>query len=666
MKKHISLILAFILVFSVVSGLSVSADEVYDELFGLPEIKEGYHRYFLLAPEDWFWDESVTPGIFWGEGTEAPESWPGYKANKADADNVYYYDAPQDVKHIIWNNFYEGSDISGSVSRYNKRTEYIPTSDSEHQISYNRMIAVVNQGKFDDTNLNDDYPTCTWYNYYGNGRYGTQSVPEDADTYRYYFYFPDEWQCTLSSTIYIYWWNGTNAHSSYPGVEAKKTNTQGLYYYDIPKDVETICWNNGVEFNETTPENNEYRYNCYADTFNNNGKVYVLDMDKSAYHPGTGRKEYIGDWYYYYGQGEYGLTRNKTDGYYTCRSFGEGNPAPKLETYRYYFYMPEDWENVLSSSAGIYWWEGTNNCRDLWPGYTAHSTNIDGLYYYDVPKDVTSIIWTNLVEDDTWVYDAISSAAKQTANIGTEYYEAGESALYPQGLESFDNMVYVIDYDNLHTELEGTILNGEWYYYYGNGEYGTTSEKSEVFYSTRQLGTLPNYSKTRPAENEITVYFLEKFGRSPIYVNYTSNINGEEITESCELTFMASSAKGTLYYAIIPKNSETIYFSDKNRRTFDIDKYIVHNACFEFDSTVNGKYDYKSYLLDINLNKIEVLSGDTNQDGKITIQDVTAIQKHLANIKKLTGNAKKAADFNDDGKITIKDATAIQRHLAKI
>lgn len=32
------------------------------------------------------------------------------------------------------------------------------------------------------------------------------------------------------------------------------------------------------------------------------------------------------------------------------------------ETYRYYFYMPNDWENSYTQStvAGVYWWGGTD------------------------------------------------------------------------------------------------------------------------------------------------------------------------------------------------------------------------------------------------------------------------------------------------------------------
>lgn len=59
-----------------------------------------------------------------------------------------------------------------------------------------------------------------------------------------------------------------------------------------------------------------------------------------------------------------------------------------------------------------------------------------------------------------------------------------------------------------------------------------------------------------------------------------------------------------------------------------------------------------------------VLVGDANGDGKISIADVTIIQKYLAKIGSMCDNSKKCADINGDGKITVVDATIIQKKIA--
>lgn len=651
MKRCFSLLLALLLALSIVS---VSAEDEKG-LSSLPEVKEGCSRYFFLLPDDWFWDPSNTVGIYWSEGTDACTSWPGYKANKADCENVYYYDVPKDVESIIWNNFYENVNISASLSRYNKRTEYIPTEDSLNEISYDRMIAVVNS-KWKETE-DKPYPPCDWYCYLGGGEYADIVTSEKEEThYRYYFYLPEEWE-TENCTPSVYWWNGTESQSDYIGVKALKTSVKGLYYYRIPKDVDTIFFGNSTDFN---PRSDMYFavINCEFQK----DKVYVIDFDKTYSSIGSATVEYSGDWYYFYGDGTFGTTESKSDKVYSRRSFGGDNPAPVIETNRYYFYMPEDWDNILSTGAGIYWWEGTNNCRDYWPGYRAHETAIDGLYYYDVPKDVTTIIWNNLVKSDiTLPYYSLFSLAKQTFNIGTEYYEAGDSLLYPEGIESFDNMVFVMDYDNPYVELEGTGYDGEWYYYYGGGEYGTTPEKGEVFYNTRQIGTIPEIGKY-PNNDQFEIYFLDTFNCAPVFITYTYGETGEEITESSEMLFEATSDKGSLYSFKIPDSTKSLYFSTDTQRSFDIEKNIAHNATFAFGVTANGKYDYKTYFLSDFLR----ISGDVNLDGKVNVKDATAIQKHLANIESLELLGKAAADFNVDEKITIQDATAIQKKIANI
>ncbi|MBR2724300.1 MAG: hypothetical protein IKB72_02540, partial [Ruminococcus sp.] len=119
-------------------------------------------------------------------------------------------------------------------------------------------------------------------------------------------------------------------------------------------------------------------------------------------------------------------------------------PEQPADTYRYYFYLPEKWLNdstaTTGNTAGIYWWEGTDACGS-WPGYQANKADVDGIYYYDVPTDVTTILWNNFFDGGADVYAPYYKDAVQTRNIGTEYYDAGESDLYPEGTENFDGMI---------------------------------------------------------------------------------------------------------------------------------------------------------------------------------------------------------------------------------
>ena len=56
--------------------------------------------------------------------------------------------------------------------------------------------------------------------------------------------------------------------------------------------------------------------------------------------------------------------------------------------------------------------------------------------------------------------------------------------------------------------------------------------------------------------------------------------------------------------------------------------------------------------------------GDVNGDGKVSITDVTLLQKYLAKVGEIHQNCFKMADVNGDGKVSVADATYIQKKLA--
>ena len=61
----------------------------------------------------------------------------------------------------------------------------------------------------------------------------------------------------------------------------------------------------------------------------------------------------------------------------------------------------------------------------------------------------------------------------------------------------------------------------------------------------------------------------------------------------------------------------------------------------------------------------DAMIGDVTGDGNITISDVTAIQRHVAELELLTEEQLSAADTNGDGEINIADATHLQMYLAE-
>ena len=62
----------------------------------------------------------------------------------------------------------------------------------------------------------------------------------------------------------------------------------------------------------------------------------------------------------------------------------------------------------------------------------------------------------------------------------------------------------------------------------------------------------------------------------------------------------------------------------------------------------------------------ELLIGDANLDGIVDIRDATTIQKHLAGLVTLEGDALAAADTDGSGTVDINDVTHLQKYIAKL
>lgn len=73
--------------------------------------------------------------------------------------------------------------------------------------------------------------------------------------------------------------------------------------------------------------------------------------------------------------------------------------------------------------------------------------------------------------------------------------------------------------------------------------------------------------------------------------------------------------------------------------------------------------DVKDYEIVLFGPEKTALKGDVNSDGKVGIDDVTYIQKYLANLAEFTAQQEALADVNKDGEVNIDDATLIQKHL---
>ena len=354
---------------------------------------------------------------------------------------------------------------------------------------------------------------------------------------------------------------------------------------------------------------------------------------------------------------------------------GRYTPSEGISTNRYYFYMPSDWFNDCAFDAGIYWWLG-DDAPAAWPGYGAHNADADQVYYSDVPVSSTTIIWNNGYdggEDDT---DPNYAKAIQTVDVASQFYSNGDSDIYDSAwfaeMEAsfnddkaalgtfadnffydeeydlgfsfdFDNMIYVIN-PNMISEnpLNGKITSGgEWYFYYGNGEYGTyptkeeAAEKGTLYTSdyqpakdTPETEPVTDATSATPETPDTTDATVSTDASQPatsstpyLTVNATSNYfpkataEYNEATKEVTVTYWMKSSKNmldtqwNLYYdssvlSVSSKNTaESICPSigDYGVYNLEMDGVIKYNATnlklFDFSSEEKA---YVSIIFDVN------------------------------------------------------------------
>ena len=294
-----------------------------------------------------------------------------------------------------------------------------------------------------------------------------------------------------------------------------------------------------------------------------------------------------------------------------------------------YFYMPTDWKNeyndcyknnIASCAAGIYWGEGRHNCKEFygkeyaWPGYNINEREeyYNNVYAARVPVDVKEIVFNNTVTDEH------KDAAKKTLPIKLGGYKPGEDGygFYPDGIKSFNNMIYVLD---------SRTGGGAWFYYYGSGQYGifpTRAEaraKDSVFSGgkfprivTNEPLAEPEIQNIRdaiPSDTEtmtIRFYAPESFNGNVGVFWLEGDFGYESLkTEQEKENFFGYKVSDTesfdknIFVAKIPQNARALCFHNLIKGT---SKTLMTDMCTPYDNTIfvvdpNRMMDFESTSL---------------------------------------------------------------------
>lgn len=157
-------------------------------------------------------------------------------------------------------------------------------------------------------------------------------------------------------------------------------------------------------------------------------------------------------------------------------------------------------------------------------------------------------------------------------------------------------------------------------------------------------------------------------------VKITDLDTGEEFVRDSNETGLYATNSWGLYISFKPPGASS--YRDKRYHVEVSNLFDGDGAPLVLEYTVNFfsysdqvEWDGKTYTADRYGRLTEVESqytlGDVNEDGRVTISDVTAIQRYIAELGDLSRAQFLAADVDKNGEVTIEDATRIQQYLAE-
>ena len=195
-----------------------------------------------------------------------------------------------------------------------------------------------------EATMGEEVATYRYYFLMPNGTNGDlgddDSVdPETGEPVGHFGEYAPSWYIKMedgtpaTSTAGVYWWeSGVADPDAWIGYlpSGKDENDPDVYYADVPQAVTGFIWNNAVDggMDDTLPI-----YFCAAQTINIpceyydpdespnypdgtenfDNMIYVIDPDLISVAEFSGKQTCGGEWYYYYGNGCYGFTKDGTE-----------------------------------------------------------------------------------------------------------------------------------------------------------------------------------------------------------------------------------------------------------------------------------------------------------------------------------------------------------------
>lgn len=172
-------------------------------------------------------------------------------------------------------------------------------------------------------------------------------------------------------------------------------------------------------------------------------------------------------------------------------------------------------------------------------------------------------------------------------------------------------------------------------------------------------------------------------GKWDVMMTWGSEVESIEITKLPDTIEFLTETEYSIYDYLYGMEVKVVYldgteklYNYEDNQDFFRKEIAFSGACMNtYGNFIPDKGDntifvsYSGTLLEFIIYGVEIEDvpclGDANMDGYVNIKDATAIQRHLADMEKLSRTALKAADFDGNGEVEINDATKIQKFIAE-
>lgn len=203
-----------------------------------------------------------------------------------------------------------------------------------------------------------------------------------------------------------------------------------------------------------------------------------------------------------------------------------------------------------------------------------------------------------------------------------------------------------------------------------------------TIYTTNKIGMKIQSNpilSTGYEEETGNVYIYVQSYNAPGNIYYLEDNENSTTGELKQLTNLSTTSKAAYAYEQIAIDDEgQIYFFNEEGYLYCYGEKHIHN--YTYKTLLNGKHiktcdgcgeseeDFCTFENDkciyCGVERSKYIYGDINQDGEVTVQDATLLQKYVTKLAELNDVQKECAMFDHMDKITVKSATKIQKYIA--